>query len=135
MKSKLTKVVVDENRHSYIRRDQAQGLYGFFSRTVMPFDDERWCVEARDGARFVGRTLFDSVRDAVTHAKQGGVTDNTQRGRGWHTDMAKTLYHSSSGAVEALQAYIDRCCRRGLRVDLDRYINMAHGEDVMGVAQ
>jgi hypothetical protein len=136
MKKKLTKIVVDENRHTYVLQGQAKSLYGSFSRTVMPLDNGRWCVESRDGARFSGRCEFESARSALESAKQGGTTSVVMvDNRGWHRDMANTLYHASTGAAEALQSYIDKCFRHGARANLDRYINMAQGENVMEVVK
>jgi hypothetical protein len=136
MKAKLTKIIVGNNCHSYVADDAPCGLYGQTSRCVMQFTDGRWSVERREGARFSGRTIHDTAREALLEAKQGGHTYQTQharRGATWPAAMAANLYDCPSGALDALQNYIDRCVRRGIRPNVDKFINMGSGETVTDV--
>ena len=124
MKRHLTKIKVDANQHSYVNNTNPTTVYGQRSACVFQFDDTAWAVEYRHGARFVARRRYATAREAVAAAKDGHQVAQTITGAGgWHNAMAGLLYDAPCGAVDALQAYLDRCHRRGLRPNLDKFIN------------
>lgn len=123
MKKQLTKIKAGSNVHSYVDPDQPHTMHGQVSRCVLQLNNQTWCVEYRDGARFGHRTTYDTARQAVAAAKNGGRVSRTITGPGWSGFMADQLYNTACGATDALQAYIDRCHYRGIRPDLHRFMH------------
>ena len=124
MKRHLTKIKVDANRHSYVNDTNPTTLYGQRSACVLHLEDNAWAVEYRDGARFVARHRYDTAREAIAAAKDGHHVAQTVPGSaGWAAAMADQLYNTPCGAFDALQSYIDRCHRRGVRPNLDRFMH------------
>jgi hypothetical protein len=121
---KLTKIKLRDNEHSYVNDTNPTTLYGQKSACIEQRDAGDWCVEYRDGARFVSRHRYATAREAIAAARDGyQVAKTTTGGAGWPGFMADQLYNTARGAVDALQNYVDRCHRRGLRPDLDRFMH------------
>jgi cytosine/adenosine deaminase-related metal-dependent hydrolase len=74
---KLTKIVHHKNWHTYVAKDTCRGIYGDNSRCVTRAANGRWYVEHREGARFMGRRVYVTAREALRDAKRGGCTCRT----------------------------------------------------------
>jgi hypothetical protein len=121
---KLTKIKLRDNEHSYVNDTNPATLYGQRSACVMQFDDGGCSVEYRDGARFLTRHRYATAREAIAAAKDGNRVAKTMTGgAGWNAAMADQLYNTPVGAFCALQDYIDRCHRRGIRPNLERFMH------------
>jgi hypothetical protein len=123
MNQHLTKIKAGANVHSYVDPAEPHTMHGQRSACVLQLNNETWCVEYRDGARFMHRNTHATARQAIAAAKTGGRVARTITGPGWSAFMADQLYNTPCGATDALQAYLDRCHRRGLRADLHRFMH------------